>query len=67
VERFFRAPNTLRRREGISHSEVELEADIAAYNASHNVTPKPIIGTSSASDILVKVPIVHASFNKIRN
>jgi hypothetical protein len=67
VERFFRDLTTRRLRNAIFHSVAELEAAIAAYITSHNVSPKPFIWTASASDILAKVARAHASLDKLRN
>jgi len=67
VERFFRDLTTRRLRNAIFHSIAELEAAIEGYITSHNVAPKPIIWTASASDILAKVVRAHASLDKLRN
>jgi hypothetical protein len=67
VERFFRDLTTRRLGYCIFHSVAELEAAIAAYITSHNVSPKPFIWTAAVSDIRAKVARAHASFDKLGN
>lgn len=67
VERFFRDLTTRRLRHGIFQSVAQLEAAIADYIATHNVAPKPFIGTAKAADILAKVSRAKAALDKLQD
>lgn len=66
VERFFRDITANRIRRGTFRSVNELTDAIDEYMAMHNASPKPIIWTAKACDILEKVRRARAKLDKLR-
>ena len=61
VERLFRNMTDRRIRHDSFTSVAELELAIDLYAAHHNIDPKPLIWTASATDILAKVTRAEAA------
>jgi transposase len=55
VENFFSKMTRQRIRRGVFHSIADLQADINAYLAEHNASPKPFVWTQSAEAIMAKL------------
>ena len=67
VERFFRDLTANRIRRGVFHSEADLIAAIDEYLEVHNASPKPLIWTARANDILEKVKRGRAKLHMLRS
>ena len=63
-ERFFRDVTQNRLRRGTFRNQEELILDIGTYNDRHNESPKPLIWTARAADILEKVKRARRALNR---